>query len=167
MRRLPEDIRSELKKPFGELHSTLTSLLPHLKGHVVYAVGDVVTHHLIRAGVSPDIAIIDGHTMRAPCRRVPSLPCRRIGARNPPGTISDDLVCAIRDAVAHPPAMIVVDGEEDLAVIPLVLAAPTGALVLYGQPGEGVVLRRVDREARKAARSFLSRFIADGNPKTR
>jgi hypothetical protein len=60
-----------------------------------------------------------------------------------------------------------VEGEEDLAVIPLVLAAPTGALVLYGQPGEGVVLRCVDREARKAARTFLSRFIADGSPGSR
>jgi len=167
MRRLPEDIRSELKKPFGELHSTLTSLLPRLQGHVVYTVGDVVTHHLVRAGVTPDVAIIDGHTMRAPCKRVPRIDVRTLAAKNPPGTISDDLVLAIRDAVADPPALIVVEGEEDLAVIPLVLAAPAGALVLYGQPGEGVVLRRVDREARKAARAFLSRFIADGKPGSR
>lgn len=167
MRRLPEDIRSELKKPFGELHTSLTSLLPRFQGHVVYTVGDVVTHHLVRAGVTPDVAIIDGHTMRAPCTRLPRLPVRTLTARNPPGTISDELVLAIRDAVANPPAMIMVEGEEDLAVIPLVLAAPTGALVLYGQPGEGVVLRCVDREARKAARAFLSRFIADGSPGSR
>jgi GTP-dependent dephospho-CoA kinase len=167
MRRLPDDIRSELKKPFGELHANLTSLLPRLTGQTVYTVGDVVTHHLVRAGVTPDVAIIDGHTMRAPCTRVPRLPVRTLTARNPPGTISDELILAIRDAVAHPPAMIVVDGEEDLAVIPLVLAAPTGALVLYGQPGEGVVLRRVDREGRRAARAFLSRFIADGSTGSR
>ncbi|MDD1655951.1 MAG: GTP-dependent dephospho-CoA kinase family protein [Methanomicrobiales archaeon] len=167
MRRLPEDIRSELKKPFGELYPSLSAILPRLRGHVVYTVGDVVTHHLVRAGVTPDVAIIDGHTMRTPCTRVPSLPCRRIEARNPRGTISDELILAIRDAVAHPPAVIVVEGEEDLAVLPLVLEAPTGALVLYGQPGEGVVLRRVDREARKAARAYLSRFIADGGPGSR
>jgi len=105
--------------------------------------------------------------MRAPCTRVPRLPVRTLPARNPPGTISDELVLAIRDAVADPPAMIVVEGEEDLAVIPLVLAAPTGVMILYGQPGEGVVLRRVDGKARKAARSFLSRFIADGTPGNR
>jgi uncharacterized protein (UPF0218 family) len=167
MRRLPDDIRSELKKPFGELYPSLTALLPLLAGHAVYSVGDVVTHHLIRAGITPDVAIIDGHTMRAPCTRVPRLPVRTLPARNPPGTISDELVLAIRDAVADPPAMIVVEGEEDLAVIPLVLAAPSGAMILYGQPGEGVVLRRVDGKARKAARSFLSRFIADGTPGNR
>ena len=167
MRRLPDDIRSELKKPFGELHPSLTPLLPRLKGRVVYSVGDVVTHHLVRAGITPHVAIIDGHTMRAPCRRVPSLPCRRIEARNPAGAVSDDLILAIRDAVAHPPAVIVVEGEEDLAVIPLVLEAPTGALVLYGQPGEGVVIRQVDRQGRKAARAFLSRFVAEGDPDSR
>ena len=163
MRRLPEDIRSELKKPFGELHPSLTALLPLLSGHLVYSVGDVVTHHLIRAGITPDVAIIDGHTMRAPCTRVPRLSVRTIPAKNPPGTISDELVLAIRDAVADPPAMIVVEGEEDLAVIPLVLEAPEGAMILYGQPGEGVVLRRVDGTARKEARSYLSRFIPEGN----
>jgi hypothetical protein len=163
MRRLPEDVRSELKKPFGELHPSLSVLLPRLRGHTVYTVGDVVTHRLVRAGVTPDVAIIDGHTMRAPCTRVPRLAARQLAARNLPGTISDDLIRAIKDAVANPPAVIIVEGEEDLAVIPLVLEAPPGALVLYGQPGEGVVLRVVDREARQAARAYLSRFIADGN----
>jgi uncharacterized protein (UPF0218 family) len=33
--------------------------------------------------------------------------------------------------------VIFVDGEEDLAVIPLVIAAPDGAAILYGQPGKG------------------------------
>jgi hypothetical protein len=167
MRRLPDDIRSELKKPFGELFPSLSAVLPLLSGHVVYSVGDVVTHHLIQAGITPDVAIIDGHTMRAPFTRVPSLPVRSIPARNPPGGISDELVLAIRDAVSDPPAMIIVDGEEDLAVIPLVLDAPAGAVILYGQPGEGVVLRRVDRKARKDARAFLSRFVAEGDPKPR
>jgi len=38
-----------------------------------------------------------------------------------------------------------VDGEEDLAVIPCVLMAPEGSLILYGQPGEGVVLVETDK----------------------
>ena len=39
------------------------------------------------------------------------------------------------------PVTVLVDGEEDLAVIPLVMAATDGAIVLYGQPHQGVVLR--------------------------
>ena len=165
MRRLPEHIRGEFRKPFGDLHPSIPSLLPLLRGHTVYTVGDVVTHNLIRAGVTPDVAIIDGHTMRVPCTRAVTLPARYLKARNPAGTISDQLIHAIRDAVAHPPAVVEVEGEEDLAVIPLVLEAPEGALVLYGQPGEGVVLRKVDRTAKQAAGEYLARFITENSAK--
>jgi uncharacterized protein (UPF0218 family) len=162
-RRLPEAERASLKRPFGEVFPGIRALLPRIRGKTVYAVGDVVTHNLLREGITPRVAIIDGHTMRAPCTRVPDIPVRRILARNPPGTISDDLVRAIRDALASPPAVIFVEGEEDLAVLPLVLAAPEGAVVLYGQPGEGVVLRVVDGEAKALAAAFVDRFVHEEN----
>ncbi len=162
-RRLPEAERPSLRKPFGQVFPDIRALLPRIRGRTVYAVGDVVTHNLLREGVTPRIAIIDGHTMRAPCSRVPDLPARRILARNPPGIISDDLVRAIRDAVEDPPALIFIEGEEDLAVLPLVLAAPSGVVILYGQPGEGVVLREVDREAKALAAAFIGRFVHEEN----
>jgi GTP-dependent dephospho-CoA kinase len=46
-----------------------------------------------------------------------------------------------------------------LAVIPLVIAANEGTVILYGQPGEGVVFRLVDREAKEKARDMLTYFI--------
>jgi uncharacterized protein (UPF0218 family) len=162
-RRLPEAERSSLQRPFGQVYPDIRALLPKIRGRTVYAVGDVVTHNLVKEGIIPQVAIIDGHTMRAPCTRVPELPSRRIEARNPAGTISDDLVRAIRDAVSHTPALIFVEGEEDLAVLPLVLAAPVGVVVLYGQPGEGVVLREVDREAKVLAAAFVDRFVHEEN----
>ncbi len=162
-RRLPEAERPSLRKPFGQVFPDIRSLLPRIQGRVVYAVGDVVTHNLIKEGVPPRIAIIDGHTMREPCTRLPELPYRRILARNPAGTISDDLVRAIRKAVSRPPALIFVEGEEDLAVLPLVLAAPLGVVILYGQPKEGVVLREVDREAKDLAMAFIERFVHEEN----
>jgi hypothetical protein len=66
---------------------------------------------------------------------------------------------ALGQAIARTPVTIVVDGEEDLAVIPLVLAAPDGAIVLYGQPHKGVVLRTVDARAKAAARELMKHFI--------
>ena len=162
-RRLPEAERSSLQKPFGRVFPDIRALAPEIRGRTVYAVGDVVTHNLMKEGITPRIAIIDGHTMREPCTRVPTLPFRRILARNPPGTISDELVQAIRDAVGNPPALIFVEGEEDLAVLPLVLAAPPGTVILYGQPGEGVVLREVDPEAKALAAAFVDRFVHEEN----
>ena len=162
-RRLPEAERSSLRKPFGRVFPDVRALLPIIRGRTIYAVGDVVTHNLLKEGIIPRVAIIDGHTMRAPCTRVPEPPVRRIPARNPPGTISDDLVRAVRDALSDPPALIFVEGEEDLAVLPLVLAAPPGGVILYGQPGEGVVLREVDSEAKVLAAAFVERFVHEEN----
>ncbi|MDD1674523.1 MAG: GTP-dependent dephospho-CoA kinase family protein [Methanomicrobiales archaeon] len=159
MRRLPESRRSDFQKPFGTLFPNVEALLPHLQGKIVYSVGDVVTHSLIRRGITPSVAIIDGHTMRSPCSRTPVMKGRQLRARNPAGTISDDLVEKVADAVASPPALLFVEGEEDLAVIPLVLAAPLGSIVLYGQPREGVVLRIVDEPAKMLAASLFALFV--------
>ena len=161
MLRLPEAHRELFKKPFGVLYGSVAELLPLIEGRMVCAVGDVVTHNLLAAGVVPDIAIIDGYTMRSPCNRSPLLRGRRVTVKNPPGTITDDLVAAIDEAVRNRPVVIFVEGEEDLAVIPLVFAAPPGVAVLYGQPGEGVVLRIVDEAAKQEAAAMLERFIRE------
>jgi uncharacterized protein (UPF0218 family) len=161
MLRLPEAHRDLFKRPFGTLYGCIGELLPRLEGRAVYAVGDVVTHNLVDSGLVPDIAIIDGYTMRSPCTRSPLLQARRLTAKNPPGTITDELTEAIDDLLRNPPGVIFVDGEEDLAVIPLVLAAPIGAAILYGQPGEGVVLRIVDDAAKREAASMLDVFVRE------
>jgi uncharacterized protein (UPF0218 family) len=161
MLRLPEEARGRFKAPFGDLYPELEDALPRLRGHRVYAVGDVVTRNLIARDISPDIAIIDGHTMRIPCSHTPILLAPRMRVRNPPGTLTRELIEAIGRAVTRPPSLIIVSGEEDLAVIPLVLAAPEGGMVLYGQPGEGVVVREITGEAKRVAAEMFGLFEED------
>ncbi|MDD1708573.1 MAG: GTP-dependent dephospho-CoA kinase family protein [Methanoregulaceae archaeon] len=156
---LPESRRHLFRQPFGRLYPDMESLLPLLQGKVVYTVGDVVTYHLIQKGMIPAIAIIDGYTMRSPCNRSPAVFRRRLHARNPPGTLTQELRKALDIAVAEPGMLIIVDGEEDLAVIPLILSAPEGAVVLYGQPGEGVVVCEVTDAAKEKAKALLSCFV--------
>lgn len=155
---LPENSRHFFKEPFGQLFHDIPAALPVLSGHTLYAVGDVVTHNLIQNGIVPAVAIIDGHTMRSPCRKQVPVTGRRIRVANPAGTITEELIAGIRNAVAGPPATIIVTGEEDLAVIPLVLEAPEGSIVLYGQPHKGVVVRTVDRGAKEKAAELLACF---------
>jgi len=156
---LPEEHRHFFREPFGELFRDLADALPFIAGHTLYTVGDVVTYNLIKSGNTPSVAIIDGLTMRSPCRKDAPVIGRRIHVVNPAGTITDELVAGIRNAVAHPPATIDVTGEEDLAVIPLVMEAPSGSVVLYGQPHKGVVIRTVDAAAKEQARALFSRFV--------
>jgi len=156
---LPEEHREQFKEPFGTLFPELEEALPSLEGKTLYAVGDVVTHNLLAAGRPPEIAVIDGYTMRVPCNRTPLFLYRRIRVKNQAGTLTEDLIGALEDAVENPPALITVDGEEDLAVIPLALAAPEGTVILYGQPGEGVVVCTVTPALKEAARYLLSLFV--------
>ena len=156
---LPEEHRKLFKEPFGTLHKNIGEILPRLAGERVYAVGDVVTHNLQKNGITPDVAIVDGYTMRSPCKRVPEMSGHYIRVKNPAGCITDSLIRALDTAIANAPCMIFVDGEEDLAVIPMVIAAPVGSVVLYGQPREGVVIRTVTTDAQATAREFLSHFI--------
>jgi uncharacterized protein (UPF0218 family) len=156
---LPEEHRRLFKEPFGALYRSIDEIVPLIEGKSVYTVGDVVTHNLQKKGITPTVAVVDGYTMRSPCNRMPAVHGECIQVKNPAGTITDELICALERAVKNPPSTIIVDGEEDLAVIPLILTAHDGAIVLYGQPHKGIVLRTVNSEARKTAQRFLAHFI--------
>ncbi len=156
---LPEDQRHLFRRPFGTLYPSLDPVLPLIEGKLFFSVGDVVTDHLLRAGYPPDIAIIDGQTMRRPHDGVDVTAYRVITVGNPPGCITSALCDATHKAVEDLRTAVQVDGEEDLAVLPLVLAAPDHALILYGQPGEGVVVLEVSPESRIQAQNLLNRFI--------
>jgi uncharacterized protein (UPF0218 family) len=155
---LPEEHRRLFKEPFGVLYRTMDEVVPLIEGKDVYTVGDVVTHNLQKKGITPAVAVVDGYTMRSPCNRMPAFHGECIQVKNPAGTLTDELISALEHAVRNPPSTIIVDGEEDLAVIPLVLTAHDGAIVLYGQPQKGVVLRTIDSEARKTAQRLLAHF---------
>jgi len=53
----------------------------------------------------------------------------------------------------------VVEGEEDLLTLVVMVTAPLGSLVVYGQPNEGLVLVEVNGEAREKACLFLENMI--------
>lgn len=161
MLRLPERERQRLKKIFGTLYPDLKDILPLLSGKKIYSVGDVVTQRLLHHGIIPTLAVIDQRSMRIPCDNIPEYKAYRFSARNPPGVITDELIGCINRALCLEPSIIVVEGEEDLAVIPMVLGAPEGGILLYGQPGEGVVLRKIDYQAKKEAEALLSLFIRE------
>lgn len=162
MLRLQDQFRDLFRRPFGILFPDISEVIPILSGRVVYSVGDVVTDSLLSRGIYPDIAVIDGYTMRSPFLRTPLYAgASHIRVNNPAGMITQDLIDGLDLALASPPALVFVDGEEDLAVIPLVIAAPNGAVVLYGQPGEGVVLREIDDAAREEAKVLLSYFASE------
>lgn len=165
MLRLPRSLRSAFKEPFGPVYTDADALLGAVDGPVV-AVGDVVTAHLLRAGRTPDVAVVDGRTKRGSVSEetasaLEALPDGR-RVENPPGELSEALLRALADAVGTAePQVLDVDGEEDLATLPAVVAAADGTTVVYGQPDVGMVLVTVTPGRRMEMVELLSGFEGD------
>ncbi len=163
--KLPAGMRKELKEPLGEVYTDADALLADA-GEPIVAVGDIVTYHLLEADRRPAVAIVDGKTKRERVEReVLNAPERfdeRIDVANPQSTITDDLLEALVSALDSPGStVIVVDGEEDLASIPAVLATAEGGSVVYGQPDEGMVLVPVTEGTRTRCRELLEAMKSD------
>jgi uncharacterized protein (UPF0218 family) len=173
---LPDDLRHAFKEPLGPVFTDPDALLAAAADEVdtgadelpdadtlLVAVGDAVTAHLVAAGRPPDVAVIDGYTEREPVADdlERHLPAPDVTVTNPPATLTRDLLTALVAAVEDRAAAVGVDGEEDLATLPAILATPLGGAVVYGQPGEGMVLVTVTDAARATARDLLSRMTGD------
>ncbi|MEF8892871.1 GTP-dependent dephospho-CoA kinase family protein [Halodesulfurarchaeum sp.] len=163
--RLPAAERDAFTEPLGELYQTPEPLLSATSEPVI-AVGDVVLAHLGRESHTPAVSIVDGRTERGDVSDwvLDERPdaATEYTVKNRAGTITAELVEAIESALEDSePARIIVDGEEDLAVLPVILLAPTGATVVYGQPSEGMVAVQVDDETRATGRSLLARMDRD------
>jgi uncharacterized protein (UPF0218 family) len=168
---LPAAMRGELKEPMGPIFTDPERLLAEAGNGLLLAVGDIVTYHLERAGVTPDVAVVDGLTKREEVENEVAEGVARLGeatrevrVENPAGGISREMVETLREAIADPePTVIVVEGEEDLVTLPAIVAAPPGASVVYGQPDEGMVLAEVTAAAKTEMRDLLSRMEGDAD----
>ena len=163
--KLPDAMREELKEPLGEIYTDSDALVADA-GEPIVAVGDIVTYHLLEADRRPTVAIVDGKTKRERVDRkvlnaVDAFD-ERINVVNPQSTITDDLLEALASALdSSGSTVIVVDGEEDLASIPAVLATAEGGSIVYGQPDEGMVLVSVTEATRDRCRELLEGMESD------
>ena len=176
---LPESLRDAFKEPLGPVTTDAEALLaaadetrerrgsPDEGPARLIAVGDVVTYHLREAGRAPDVAFVDGKTEREAVRdeieaALAATEERRIAVESPAAALSAALLDALVEALAAAePVTVEVTGEEDLAALPAMLAAPLGSTVVYGQPGEGMVRVAVTPETRRRARELFEGLAGD------
>jgi len=160
-----EETRRKVRRPLGILlkkESEIKGLLNDFKGFLI-TVGDVVSKSIIEMGFEPDLCIVDGKTMRKP---MPVAECLKKSRRvfklkNPPGGISEDSWMVIKEASSYSKSTVIVEGEEDFLTLVAIQSAPEGSLVLYGQPGEGVVAIRVDESSRKMVSEILGTMTSN------
>jgi len=155
--RLPDELRVELKKPWGKLipccNVSKERILEELGGvKLVVAVGDATSETLGRLGIQPGIYVVDGKEKRG-VRQPPTLEVKNeIKVRNPAGFICEEALEAILKALKlEKPVRILVEGEEDLLALVFFATYPPSTVLFYGQPNEGIVVARVGQYREKAA----------------
>jgi GTP-dependent dephospho-CoA kinase len=169
---LPRELRPLMKKPLGTLYrgkgrDTIEKFAVELGSPTkLISVGDVTTFHLLEVGIIPDICIVDNRTKRKPVSsnvssRNMDKGYDELSVDNPAGIITDELIKTLCEAFASEKTIrIFVRGEEDLATLPVILLAPLGSVVLYGQPDEGVVFVRVTEEKKEEIRTLFEKLIS-------
>ena len=148
MFKLDENLIGEFKKPLGKLYPEFEDAIPMIKeANFLISVGDQTTKNLVDNDLIPDLD--HNHDII----RTENI----LEADNPAGTITENLWETIEEAISltlkdSENRIIVVKGEEDLAVLPCLLVAPEDAVILYGQPNEGLVFVNVSDGKDKAAK---------------
>ena len=159
---LPDDLRDQLKNPLGNLISdndpNKENILKKISVEsIIITVGDRTTENILQLGLKPQIQIIDGLEKRSECI-VPAddTISTKLSCKNPPGEITKESMQVIKKAFSsEPPVRIIVDGEEDLLVIPVCILAPENSIVMYGQPNEGLVIVQITPEIRAKVQKIL------------
>jgi hypothetical protein len=155
-------MRDELKAPLGILlkDTTKENIARHIqKNSYIITVGDATTQKMLEFGFLPSLQIVDGYEKRGK-RIPPQSTATKLYCDNPAAQITEQSIDTIKKAFSSkPPTQILVNGEEDLLVIPACIHAPQNSIVLYGQPNEGLVIVQVTQEIRNKTQSLLDRMI--------
>ncbi len=162
-----EDLEA-LKQPFGTLvpesEVTKDKISALVKGSkIIVTVGDATTERLLGFGITPRLAIVDGKERRL-AREYPKHNAKEMHCVNPAGTISSSAVQLLKDALGkQTPVVVIVEGEEDLLALPVFTMVEEGAVVLYGQPLEGMVAVKITLEKRRRAKQLMERIMRNAN----
>ncbi|MBI2621932.1 MAG: pantetheine-phosphate adenylyltransferase [Candidatus Levybacteria bacterium] len=135
--KLPQNLRPVLQKPLGKLLSWVPS---GVDGSKAITIGDISTQKFNEKNVGQFLSVVDFKVHREKMFEklsdlgfVEDIETIKVG--NPAGTITWDLFEAVQKAFStENRKIILVKGEEDLAVLPALLISPLGFTVYYGQP---------------------------------
>lgn len=152
---LPQSLRPRLQRPFAAVVNRIDP-----PKHGCIAVGDIAALSLLKKNIQPNLAIVDLKTRRQsifPNLRSAGLP-PGLTAKNPPGMITKNAAKKLLDCLSQNQPTLLIDGEEDLLVLPAVLLAPFLTTIYYGQPDQGLVKIVVGENTKAKALKFLRRF---------
>lgn len=166
---ITERLRRKFKRPFGVLLRETRRLKRRERPYLI-TVGDITTKTFNDLGLNQDISVIDFRVARKKefssfAQLGFSSRIKVIDTKNPAGCLTPSIFSSVTAIFAHRKnerIILKIDGEEDLSVLPLVLAAPLGSIIFYGQPGKGVVKVKVTKRSKEISYNLVGQFIRAG-----
>jgi cytidyltransferase-like protein len=165
---LPELLRGSLQKPLGIEVIEQDIDFTTITAENTITIGDATTVAFHNHHVYPKIAVIDFMIQR----KKTDHSLTEIGfsgketqysVQNPAGAITPELWDKAKEVICNmktdSAAVLCVEGEEDLAVLPFVLLLPLGFILYYGQPHRGMVKVVVDISMKRQVKSILQHFM--------
>ena len=156
---LTNKLRSHLKIPIGtpiigkeqDVKQQFKTILETAPRKKLITVGDI-TSKLFDA----DIKIFDGRILRN--TPVPT-PTPTLTAKNPQAAIDKDIWSILKQAISsQKKEKILIDGEEDLLVLPLILLSEPDTIIAYGLPHEGISYLSPDKKTKTEAETILNQM---------
>lgn len=173
---LPKSLRRVLRHPLGRIfssflqfpaeYSIVTPDMYEFGGYPMHiSIGDVITRELQKTGITPMISIIDGKTQRKALneeelKNIKQKDC--LYALNEKGMIQISAIKMLNSLFnigQHKATkQLFIQGEEDLLTLPVILLAPLGSYVWYGQLGKGAVCVHITEKKKEKVYNLLKRF---------
>jgi cytidyltransferase-like protein len=157
---LPENLRSGLQKPWGKI---INDIPQNIEAQKIIVVGDATAQRFNERHVGQFLSIIDFLVQR----EIKFTQISELGfldqeiqkIDNPAGIVTSELFKAVQSVFdLKKETVILIEGEDDLAVLPVLLIAPLGFSIFYGQPGQGLVHVLVTEENKEKAYQLTQGF---------
>jgi len=162
----PDEAKRILRRPAGKLITgepddvarRVKSIIEFDEPRLVVAVGDYTSRKLRDVGARVNLYIVDGRVERKTTELFKPEGLRVLRVVNEAGTLNPDAVKTLHKLLRGrelKDTVLMVEGEEDLLTLAAILSAPNKTIIVYGQPGKGCVVVRVDDRIRDLALNIL------------
>ncbi|MEM3373017.1 MAG: DUF359 domain-containing protein [Candidatus Anstonellales archaeon] len=169
--KLPENLRNELKKPFGNVFLTDSEIMKYFKSldksRRIFAVGDSTILKLLELDISFYLCVFDFKTLRQEIsfeekEKIISKVKNVLEFQNPAGMLNrsllEYLIAVIYNAKNDTKNGIKINGEEDLVALPIIALMQKNDIVCYGQPSVGLVIVEYSQKIKQKSLDYLKFF---------
>lgn len=162
---ISENVRLQLKKPWGDFCHLAQEKNKFLK-QIIFTVGDISTKKIMEHKIKINLAVIDDMVQRVKISAQDQIKSHlfleKYFIANPPGLISKKLIQqfgVFRHDISQRQILLKIKGEDDLSALLVILIAPLGSYLFYGQPNKGLICVHIKEKIKNRARQLIQSLL--------